>query len=147
MQLLSYQTVHCTFNSPYFYRIFEKAPKIEKLIIHILYVDTKLEAASDFNRFSVFKLENLKEICLSLKIDSDTRNSYLSKILRVFSTNQSIRSNLESFTFCEWIFRSNQNVYDILKAKSFGYAKCKVYENYTTGEYIELYQSKITFCD
>ena len=147
MQLLSYQTVHCTSNSPYFYRIFEKAPKIEKLILHILYVDTKLEATSDFNRFSVFKLENLKEICLSLKIDSDTRNSYLSKILRVFSMNESVRSNLESFTFCEWIFRSNQNVYDILKAKSFGYAKCKVYENYTTGEYIELYQSKITFYD
>ena len=145
---------HCELNlySPYFYKILEKASSVRELRINRLNVDTDAfytteEVLSNFENFSVFNLKNLKEVCFGLAQEDKTKTSFLSKVLRVFSNNESIRSNLESFKFSGWIFDSNQHVYDLLKAKSFGFLKCKLYQEHATGEYIELYEPKITKYD
>ena len=134
------------FYTTYFYEILQRASQIRQLIVRPLYVDidnTK-QVPPNLDYFSAVKFENLKEICLKLSHDAITRKSYLSSILGVFSKNDSLKSNLESFKFVEWIYDSNEHVYDILKTKSFGYLKCKVYEHHATEEYVELYEPKIT---
>ena len=134
-------------NTPYLYNALEKTVKLERLVIDGLIDDTIHQVPYDFDNFSNIKLQNLKEIFLDLAKNVKQRNNVLSKILRVLSKNESLRSNLESFTFVNWNFYSNQHVFDILKAKSFGYLKCKVYEEHATEEYIELYKPKITKYD
>ena len=139
-----YTIWNCTFNSHNFYRTLEQASKLKRLIVSYLYIDNALEEQSNLKHFSGIEFKNLKEICFKLSLDEITMSCYLSRILLVLSKNESLRSNLESFKFVDWIFHSDQHIYDLLKAKSFGYIKCKVYEHNACGEYIELYEPKIT---
>ena len=78
----------CTFGSSYFYRMIENASKVQQLIIGYLYVDNTIEVLSNLDYFSALKFDNLKEICLKLSHGNKTKNSYISRVLRVISKNE-----------------------------------------------------------